>query len=514
MIKFNLEKSVISSILFTLTILVIGLSLQTNYAAEINITSSDDLGQIIENAQDGDIINLNSGIYTNNVTNNSIKKDLTFKGIGPTKDVILDAEGKTRMFSFNSGLNVKFINITFANAKANAYGAAILNTFQNSTLTFINCVFINNTVKNLSGISGVGTGGAIDCYGPLTVINCSFINNNAENWGGAIHYYGTKGNIINSTFKGNTAGTWGGAIYSKYDISLSGNIMVNNSASLGNAIYNNGSMSILNLIYNNNTTQIVFKDQEVILTAILTDDMGNPVTGQNIIFTVNGILIESVSSVEGYASIKYTLPNHPGLFHVSGDYEGHENYPITLLNGLLRIGTETISTINTSNNVNLGENINITGTVTDKDENPIANTIIIVNVNDNSYNVTTDSMGNWILPYTPTQSGKINVSVQWDGDDIYLGFIYNTSFNVMEINTNDTENQTTENNKTEENQTTENNSADNTLLKKNNESIISYIVNDNNSNSDISMKQTGIPAIGILLMIFSIFLASVFKKQK
>ncbi|MCL2687405.1 MAG: hypothetical protein FWE58_02595 [Methanobrevibacter sp.] len=381
-----------------------------------------------------------------------------------------------------SGINCTVTNSTFMNNTANS-GAAI----QNSGYNFIvnNTNFINNNAHNTStnyggAISNSGNyftvanstfkdnignnGGAIRNTGAnFTVIDSNFTNNSGNNGGaiynqggancsiasstftdnignngGAIYNTGTNSTVSKSTFTGNIAKNNGGSIFNQGNMSVSSNTMTNNKATLGNMIYNTGNMGILNLTYLNNNTIKVVNGQNITLFATLTDDMGNTVTGQNISFIVNGINIGFSTSVEGNAIINYKVPDFEGLLPVSGNYTGHTNYQITLLDGQLRILIDTNSTINTPDNAKVGQKINITGIATDKTGNPIANTILNVIMNGKNYTVTTDNNGDWVLPYTLTQSGNIDVSVQWNGNESFFGFINSTNFNVEKSATNST----------------------------------------------------------------------------
>ena len=336
----------------------------------------------------------------------------------------------------NHGANFTIINSTFTNNTAYRSGGAIYNhdksSYSSGTYNFkvINSTFTNNTAQ---------WGGAIYNFGnSSTITNSEFIGNIASRYGGAIDNYGNL-TLTDSSFTNNRAGR-GGAIYNtaNANMTLLRNTMSGNSADLGQMIYNDGNMGGLKLTYLNNGTMKVIKGRTVILLATLTDDMGNTVTGQSISFIVNGTTIGSVDSVEGYANISYIVPDFEGLLTVSGAYAGHVGYPITLLNGQLRTAIETNSTINTPNDVKVGQKVNITGVATDKNGDPIANTVITVTINGKAYAVTTDDYGNWVLPYTLTQAGNIDVSVQWDGNDTLFGFINSTSFDVEKSATNST----------------------------------------------------------------------------
>ncbi|MDR2967583.1 MAG: hypothetical protein LBU74_06510 [Methanobacteriaceae archaeon] len=442
------------------------------------------------------------------------------------------------------GNNYLIVNSTFTNNVATfGYGGALINHGANNSI--INCTFTNNRAYYSGGAiyvynkSYVGTesysfkimnsnftnntaqfGGAIyNQCNSSTIINSKFSNNNASNRGGAIYNIGNL-SVTNSNFENNLASYYGGAIYNNGFMGVFNNTMKGNFADLGQMIYNNGNMGILNLTYLKNSTIKVVKGQIVTLYATLTDDMGNTVTGQSISFMVNGTSIGSANSVEGYASINYTVPDFEDLLPVSGDYAGHTNYQIILLNGQLRAAIETNSTINTPNNVKVGQKINITGTATDKNGNPIANTIITVTVNGKTYTVTTDGNGNWILSYTPTQAGNIIVSVQWDGNDSYFGFINSTSFDVTGNDSNSTDENKTNN--TDNNTDNPINDSDDEELDHDKNGI-----GDNNKDKGVdnnlskpnllnvhtSMKSTGIN-IAILLVLAILTLVAYRRNSK
>jgi len=365
------------------------------------------------------IADVGAGIYLSNSANNCTVTNSTF---------VANIAKSGAAIRNNIGVNFTVANSIFLNNIANTYGGAIYNT--GVKFTVANSTFTDNTAKSNGGaIYNTGTNS--------TVVNSTFTGNTGT-YGGAVYNTGTNSTVINSTFAGNTAKSNGAGIYNQGSMLVSGNTMENNNAALGNMIYNAGNMGVLNLTYLNNDTIKVVNGQNITLFATLTDDMGNTITGKNISFIVNGIVVGSITSVEGNASINYTVPDFEGLLPVSGDYAGHFNYQISLLNGQLRGLIETNSTINTPDNIKVGQKINVTGTATDKNGNPIANTIINVIIGGKNYTVTTDDNGDWILPYTTTQAGNINASVQWNGNDSFLGFINNTSFNVEKSSTNST----------------------------------------------------------------------------
>ncbi|KZX16302.1 putative outer membrane protein pmp12 precursor [Methanobrevibacter cuticularis] len=357
---------------------------------------------------------------------------------------------------YNDGSIQNIINSTFIANAASSAGAI----YNNNTTSKINgSKFDSNNATNIGGAiasegsssvaidnsfftsNSAGAGGAIsDAGSNFTVTNSNFTANNASYFGGAILADSQNASISNSKFTNNKASVNGGGIYNEGNMTVSNNTMNGNTADIsGNMIYNVGNMGILKLTYINNSTKSVKEGQQVNLSATLTDDMGNTVTGQNITFVVNGTNIGSITATEGYANISYTVADPVGALTVSGNYAGHNGYGINLLNGTLLIKLDTNSTINVSNSNSskVGQSVNISGVLRDEKGNPVANAVLNVTVDGNVFTVTTNNTGAWNLAYTPTHGGNI-VVVNWAGNDTYFAFTNNTSFNVLKLAVNST----------------------------------------------------------------------------
>ncbi|MBZ9570947.1 hypothetical protein KQY27_05250 [Methanobrevibacter sp. TMH8] len=237
--KFSSKMILIIFILFLLSI-----TISTVNAAEKNITSSDNLGQTIANASNGDTINLDEGNYTNNVTGININKNLTM--VGKNKETtIIDAQKIANIFTLTTGNTLTLINITLINGIRVTSGGAI-ETQTGTTLNINNCIFTNNRAGN--------AGGAIDSAGILNIANSTFNNSRADSWGGAIYQTGTNLTIINSTFT-NTIGRLGGVIFnSNAKLIVINSTFTNNTGTIGGAIDTFApNPTIVNCTFNNNT---------------------------------------------------------------------------------------------------------------------------------------------------------------------------------------------------------------------------------------------------------------------
>ncbi|RBQ24290.1 hypothetical protein ALNOE001_03120 [Candidatus Methanobinarius endosymbioticus] len=241
-------------------------------------------------------------------------------------------------------------------------------------------------------------------------------------------------NVNNNSFTTNKAEEYGGAIFNNVsNMTLLGNTMDSNTASiLGNIIYNNGSMGILNLTYINNSTVNVTNGSVIVLYFALTDDMGNPITGQNMIFYVNGINIANIVSIEGYENTTYTVIGSSGdNLPVNGYYDGIRDFDINTKQSLLKMPLiKTNSTIIVLNGT-VDKSVNISGIAEDENVDPLANVQLNLTIDGVVYSVSTNSLGEWNLSYIPTHNGNFGVQVSFISDSTYLAFINSTTFSVV-----------------------------------------------------------------------------------
>ena len=323
-------------------------------------------------------------------------------------------------------------NSNFTDNSAN-WGGAIYN-YYSDYFTITNSKFTNNTAND-------GSGGAIynDYSDYFTVTNSTFTNNKVLTGdGGAICNEGSFTVVTKSTFTNNTAiNGKGGAICNYENMFVSGNIMTDNKANLGQMIYNYGNIGGLRLIYMDNRTVNVSGGVLITVYVILTDDMGNTVTGQDIEFIIDGISRANETSIEGKASISYLTPDEIGkIIPVTGNYKGHDGYDIKVFNGQLRIPIYTKTTIVVPPTVKIpalakkGKTFNVTGILTDEKGNRVVNVYINVIVDGKTYTVLTDAVGRWTVSYTPTHVGTIAVTAKFAGDNKYNPCENSTVFSV------------------------------------------------------------------------------------
>ncbi|MDR0912245.1 MAG: DUF11 domain-containing protein, partial [Methanobrevibacter sp.] len=77
--------------------------------------------------------------------------------------------------------------------------------------------------------------------------------------------------------------------------------------------------------------------KKVKLTAKVTDDYGNPISGVRVKFYVNGKYVGSaLTDIDGIATLPY-IPKHAGIFHVLGVFEGNNQYNASEDIGILNV---------------------------------------------------------------------------------------------------------------------------------------------------------------------------------
>ncbi len=242
-------------------------------------SSSQELIEKIENANDGDTIIIEPGNYKIHGIN--ITKNISLQGNGDPRDIIIDGEELSTIFFINNiNITAKFNNLTIINGKTDNFGGGIC--VETGNVYVDNCIFINNTALNDTNggaISNYGNdtdrsylfvnnslfignhadhdGGAITtCYAKSDIYNSVFINNSARRDGGAIRVsvFG-YGNVQDCIFMYNHADEWAGAYYSwAGNSSLDRCIFINNTAGTnGGAIMVSGSLNLTNSIIVNNT---------------------------------------------------------------------------------------------------------------------------------------------------------------------------------------------------------------------------------------------------------------------
>ena len=199
-----------------------------------------DLQSLLEDAMEGDTIQLEAGVFAINRTLDPLSKAITIRGQvdsegNPT--TIIDGQGVMRTIHCGSKEDVDtiFENLVITGGWAVRGGGMLCGFDARPTLN--NCVFRNNTAyvsdggglhssgaPDLNGCrffenSAAGDGGGLYChygniYGNISLTDCVFKENTALGDGGGMHCgYGSRPYLTGCVFQGNTAQDAGGGVY-------------------------------------------------------------------------------------------------------------------------------------------------------------------------------------------------------------------------------------------------------------------------------------------------------------
>ena len=323
-------------------------------------------------------------------------------------------------------------NCTFINSTAEDKGGAIINYMGNVTIT--NSNFINSSSK-LDGGAIYNEGYYNEDQGKeytanMVIDGCLFENTSGNN-GGVIFNsnYLSNMELINSTFINANSTGLGGVIYNGGFLDLSGNIMKNASAIKADYIYNMGNIKTSYITYLNNETVLVdFPDSKVVLiTATVCDDMGNPISGKNIKFTINGEENAILEVIEGKASYNYTIPAE-GNYTISGYYTGSDEGDYEVKDGMI-VTYKLIKSIFIGEDATIYLGDDYTARLTDIGGNPLVNKTITLIVDSTSYRFTTDENGK--ITISDLILGQHNITGIFEGDDIYAKSSFNDTVSVI-----------------------------------------------------------------------------------
>lgn len=388
----------------------------------MDITNSTDGGikQGITDSNDG-ILYLSDGIYSGeNNTNITLDKNMTI--IGNSKEnTIIDGQGVNKFFNIptGTGYSLTLINLTLKNGFSVSNNGTISNN--GGTISIENCVFNNN-----SGYSVILNGyvsGSQKSF--LTVKNSNFNSNPATN---VIYNRGPNAteksiaNINSSDFNN------GGRIYS-----INGEIVANYNRFMNTAISASASQNTLNFNFNwwgsNNAPSVATNNRFVV--NVIPNGKGS----------FNYTIVLNDSNIEYNSSL---LPDFNGVYYYDGGsnttFSAKNNQSLstdpTQNNFFLVVDnykSQKITnnmTVNPIKNSNVGENITVSGTLKDVNNQNVDNVIVtVVFSNGTSYNITVHD-GIFSQSFTVTNAGNFDVSVTYNGNDIIT--TCNTSFKVKE----------------------------------------------------------------------------------
>ena len=169
---------------------------------------------------------------------------------------------------------------------------------------------------------------------------------------------------------------------------------------------------------------------DITISGILKDEFGNLLANKEIIITIDGQEYTTTTDNDGKYNYKYTT-EMTGLHNIEVIYAGDTTYFPS--NNKTTFNVRKINTnlsINDINDTTIGQEIEISGVLTDEFGNNIPNATIKIIVNGNQQNTTiTDTEGNYKVIIKNTL-GLNTVFVIYDGNYKYYPSNNQTSFNT------------------------------------------------------------------------------------
>ncbi len=255
----------------------------------------DNIQAAINDANNGDTIKVQPGIYTGNGNRDIdfLGKAITVRSTDPNDpnivtDTVIDCQSSGRGFYFQSGEgpNSLLSGVTITNGNVSTIGGGIYCRYSSPTITdcriignhagekgggifcrdgnatIRRCQVIGNTVHEDYNLTGKGAGIMVWGCSPL-IENCIITNNSTtgtNGHGGGIHGRdGANPTIRNCLIFGNYAVNYGGGINNGYNASCiveSCTVADNTAGSQGGGINGNNAIITNSIVWNNSGTEI------------------------------------------------------------------------------------------------------------------------------------------------------------------------------------------------------------------------------------------------------------------
>ena len=164
-----------------------------------------------------------------------------------------------------------------------------------------------------------------------------------------------------------------------------------------------------------NTTPVL--NTSINITVTLTDANGNKLSGQNVTLTVGGKAFNVKTNGEGVATQSYA-PTKVETQKITAKYNGDSNYNNSTASTSITVKKiDTKLTVKVSNVTPVNNTqISITATLTDTNNNKLANQSVSINVDGKIYNVTTNKDGVATINYTPTKVQTQTITATFTGN--------------------------------------------------------------------------------------------------
>ena len=184
------------------------------------------------------------------------------------------------------------------------------------------------------------------------------------------------------------------------------------------------------------TTNNPYVGEDLTIRGQLTDKNDINIEHAQLSVYVNNEFVANVTTnSNGEYFLNYTT-TMLGQNNVTVIYDETENYvPCNLTCNFITLLKPTIIIVNDIENNKIHDNITISGQLTDKDEIKLNNKSIMIQINDEEYQTTTNNNGTYTLTITTTKIGTNNVTILFTGDNKYQNTNITTTYYTTKLNT-------------------------------------------------------------------------------
>lgn len=168
----------------------------------------------------------------------------------------------------------------------------------------------------------------------------------------------------------------------------------------------------------------------ITLTGTFKDANGNSITNSNVKIIINGKKFYAKTDNNGIYSLTLTVTT-VGINNITIGYTGNDKYNAYEENLTCSVGPQYVMvTYEPISDVEIGENVTITGTFMDVNGNAIRNSNVKITINGKKHYAKTDITGKYILSVATTKEGINNVTIGYSGSDRYITYETSTTFTV------------------------------------------------------------------------------------
>jgi predicted secreted protein len=162
----------------------------------------------------------------------------------------------------------------------------------------------------------------------------------------------------------------------------------------------------------------------------LTDSEGNAVADAEIKITINDEVVTVTTDSNG--KYLYTAKaTKTGTITVTASYDGGDEFSQVSATKTVEVSKRPVTlTVDEISDVAVGEEVKVTGKLSDLTGVVCKNCNIFVKINGVQQRILTDNNGVYTCTYTPTSAGTQNITVTYKGNVNYLGDEVTTTFEV------------------------------------------------------------------------------------